>query len=132
MVVLVLKRLGIEAVSTVRNDILIGQRKVSGIACYHLADRSIVHGTLLYDTNMEHMLHAITPNPEKLRKKGIESVRQRITLLRDLVTLDIEEVKACIRDTLCEGERQLTADEVAGIERMEEDYLKEEFINIIH
>ena len=132
MVLLVLRKLGIAATGTSHNDIMIGDRKVCGTACYHLEGRSIVHSTMLFDTNMEHMLHAITPSREKLAKKGIESVRQRITLLKDYTTLDsVEALKALIRETLCEGERMLTASEVAGIEAIEATYLKEEFINLL-
>jgi lipoic acid synthetase/lipoate-protein ligase A len=132
MVLLVLRKLGIAATGTSHNDIMIGDRKVCGTACYHLEGRSIVHSTMLFDTNMEHMLHAITPSREKLEKKGIESVRQRITLLKDYTTLDsVEALKALIRETLCEGERMLTASEVAGIEAIEATYLKEEFINLL-
>jgi lipoic acid synthetase/lipoate-protein ligase A len=133
MVVLVLRRLGIEATSTVHNDVLIDGRKVSGTACYQLPGiANIVHGTLLYDTCMDHMLNAITPSREKLQKKGIESVRQRITVLRDyLPQLSIEELKSFIRSTLCEGELTLTADDVARIERTELAYLKEEFIHLL-
>ena len=115
MLLLVLRKMGVEAVGTSHNDVLIDGRKVSGTACYHLPGRSIVHSTLLYDTNMEHMLQAITPGAEKLQQKGIQSVRQRITLLKDYVTLSIDEVKTLIRQTLCDGERVLTADEVAAI-----------------
>ncbi len=104
MLLLVLRKMGVEAVSTTHNDILIGDRKVCGTAFYQMPGRSIAHSTMLYDTNMEHMLHAITPGAEKLEKKGIQSVRQRITLLKDHVSLSIEEVKQLIRDTLCEGE----------------------------
>ena len=131
MVLLVLRRLGVEAVSTSHNDVLIGGRKVCGTACYHLPGRSVVHSTLLYDTCMEHMLNAITPGPEKLQQKGIQSVRQRITLLKDYVPQTLDEVKSCIRQTLCEGERVLTSEEVAAIEQLEQTYLKEEFINLI-
>jgi lipoic acid synthetase/lipoate-protein ligase A len=132
MVLLVLRKLGIAATGTSHNDIMIGDRKVCGTACYHLEGRSIVHSTMLFDTNMEHMLHAITPSREKLEKKGIESVRQRITLLKDYTTLDsVEALKVLIRETLCEGERMLTASEVAGIEAIEATYLKEEFINLL-
>ena len=132
MVLLVLRKLGIAATGTSHNDIMIGDRKVCGTACYHLEGRSIVHSTMLFDTNMDHMLHAITPSKEKLAKKGIESVRQRITLLKDYTTLDsVEALKALIRETLCEGERMLTASEVAGIEAIEATYLKEEFINLL-
>ena len=132
MVLLVLRKLGIAATGTSHNDIMIGDRKVCGTACYHLEGRSIVHSTMLFDTNMDHMLHAITPSREKLAKKGIESVRQRITLLKDYTTLDsVEALKVLIRETLCEGERLLTASEVAGIEAIEATYLKEEFINLL-
>ena len=132
MVLLVLRKLGIAATGTSHNDIMIGDRKVCGTACYHLEGRSIVHSTMLFDTNMDHMLNAITPSREKLAKKGIESVRQRITLLKDYTTLDsVEALKALIRETLCEGERLLTASEVASVEAIEATYLQEEFINLL-
>lgn len=132
MILLVLRRLGIEATGTQHNDIMIGDRKVCGTACYHVGGRSIVHSTMLYDTNMEHMLNAITPGPEKLEKKGIQSVRQRITLLKDYTTLEgVEALKQLIRDTLCVGKRQLSQDDVAKIEAIEASYLKEEFINLL-
>jgi lipoic acid synthetase/lipoate-protein ligase A len=132
MILLVLRRLGIEATGTQHNDIMIGDRKVCGTACYHVGGRCIVHSTMLYDTNMEHMLNAITPGPEKLEKKGIQSVRQRITLLKDYTTLEgVEALKQLIRDTLCVGERQLSQDDVAKIEAIEASYLKEEFINLL-
>ena len=131
MVLLVLRKMGIEATGTQHNDIMIGDRKVCGTACYHVGNRSIVHSTMLYDTNMEHMLNAITPGPEKLEKKGIQSVRQRITLLKDYTSLTLEEVKTLIRDTLCMGERMLTAYEVETVERQEQSYLREDFINLL-
>jgi len=125
MVLLVLRKMGVEAVGTSHNDILIGGRKVCGTACYHVAGRSIVHSTMLYDANMEHMTHAITPSHEKLQKKGIESVRRRITLLKDHTTLTLDEVKTLVRDTLCDGERVLSETEVAEIEKLEKKYLEE-------
>jgi lipoic acid synthetase/lipoate-protein ligase A len=110
---------------------MIGDRKVSGTASYHLPGHSIVHATMLYDTNMEHMLNAITPGPEKLQAKGIQSVRQRITLLKDYIPLTLEEFKSFVRTTLCEGERMLTPEEVKGIEELEQTYLREDFVKLI-
>ena len=132
MMLLVLRQMGIEATGTSHNDVMIGDRKVSGTA-YRLIPSptptsgnplpqnsgkavSIAHATLLYDTNMEHMLNAITPPKEKLQKRGIESVRQRITLLKDHTTMTLEEVKELIRDTLCRGELLLTDEDVREIE----------------
>ena len=131
MILLVLRKMGIEATGTSRNDILIGDRKVCGTAFYQLPGRCIVHSTMLYDTNMDYMLHAITPSAEKLQEKGIQSVRQRITLLKDYTSLSLEEVKALIRDTLCDDELMLTLAQVAEIEKIEQTYLKEEFINLL-
>ena len=128
MLLLVLRRLGIEAVGTAHNDVLIDGHKVSGTAFYHLPGRSIVHSTLLYDTNMQHMLSAITPPAEKLQAKGIESVRQRITLLKDYISMGIDELKTFIRYTLCNGELLLTEADVSAIEQLELDYLRSEFI----
>ena len=131
MVQLVLHKMGVEATSTTHNDIMIGDKKVCGTAFYQLPGRSIVHSTMLYDTNMEHMLHAITPSKEKLQSKGIESVHQRITLLKDYTTLSLEEVKRLFRDTLCNDCRKLSPEEVTEIEQIEQQYLQQEFIHLL-
>lgn len=132
MVLLVLRKLGIAATGTSHNDVMIGDHKVCGTACYHVSGKSIVHSTMLYDTNMQHMTNAITPSKEKLQKKGIESVRQRITLLKDYTTLEsVEALKTFIRETLCVGERMLAEQEVREIEALEQSYLREEFIKMI-
>lgn len=128
MILLVLRKLGIEATGTSHNDIMIGDRKVCGTAFYQLPGRSIVHSTMLYDTNMQHMLNAITPRPEKLEAKGIQSVRQRITLLKEHTSLSLEQLKMFIRETLCQGERMLTAEEITGVEELEKNYLQEDII----
>lgn len=131
MILLVLRKMGIEGSSTTHNDIMIGDHKVCGTAFYQLRGRSIVHSTMLYDTNMEHMLNAITPSHEKLQSKGIQSVRQRITLLKEHTSLTIEEVKKLIRKTLCVGQYMLTAADVAAIEQIEANYMREDFIRLL-
>ena len=122
MVLLVLRKMGVEATGTRHNDIMIGDRKVCGTACRKTTYGSVVHSTMLYDTNMQHMLQAITPSQQKLAKNGVESVRQRITLLKDYTSLTLDEVKTLIIRTLCDSERMLTVDEVAEIEKIEELY----------
>lgn len=128
MVVEMLRKLGVPATASGRNDIMIGDRKVSGNAFYHIPGRSIVHGTMLYDTNMQNMVGAITPSDEKLVSKGINSVRQHITLLKDHIKMDIEAFKAFVKNDLCS--REVVLDEAAmnEISRIEEEYLTPEFI----
>ena len=128
MVVEMLHKLGVPATASGRNDIMIGDRKVSGNAFYHIPGRSIVHGTMLYDTNMQNMVGAITPSDEKLVSKGINSVRQHITLLKDHIEMDIEAFKTFVKNDLCS--REVVLDEAAmdEISRIEEEYLIPEFI----
>jgi lipoyltransferase/lipoate-protein ligase len=128
MVVLVLQRMGIDARATGRNDVVIDGRKVSGTAYYRTNGRSIVHGTLLYDTDMENMVGAITPSSEKLLSKGVESVRQRIALLKDHTDMTIEQLKQFLRNELCDGEVKLSAADVEAIEKLEQEYLTDAFI----
>ena len=123
-----LSGLGLPATSTQNNDVLIDGRKVSGNAFYHLPGYSIVHGTLLYDTDMEHMLHAITPPQVKLDKHGVQSVRQRITLLKDYTTLPLAKLKTYMRERLCDRSYQLTRTDVQAITSLELEYLNPSFI----
>ena len=129
LVVLALFRMGIEAKATGRNDILIDGRKVSGNAFYHIPGKSIVHGTLLYDTNMEHMVGSITPGDEKLRSKGVASVRQHITLLKDHTRFGLEEVKASLLRQICDEEVCLDTHAVERIEEMSQIYFTDHFIH---
>lgn len=129
MMVLMLRKIGVNAAATGRNDIVVDGRKVSGNAFYHLQGRSIVHGTMLYDTDMDNMLHAITPPETKLESKGVESVRQRIALLKDYINIGVDGLKDGIMRGLCNSEHVLTAVDVAEIEELERNvYLSPAFI----
>ena len=119
MLLLVLRKMGIEATGTRHNDIMIGDRKICGTACRVTPCGCIVHSTMLYDTNMQHMLQAITPSHEKLAKNGVESVRQRITLLKDYTSLSIEEIKMLVIQTLCDKECLLTDADISAIEEID-------------
>jgi len=85
-----LRALGVPAEKSGRNDILVEGRKVSGNAFHQLPDRSIVHGTLLYSTDLEALTEAIKPPVEKLQRHGVESVRQRVMNLSEYVALMAE------------------------------------------
>lgn len=135
MVVLMLQKLGIDASGSRRNDVMIGNKKVSGTAFYkpvarteHHPGRSIVHGTMLYDTDMLNMVGSITPSSAKLLSKGVASVRQRVALLKDYTTLTLDEFKDHVRKTLCDGELMLTDDDIQHVREIEKEYLSDDFI----
>jgi lipoate-protein ligase A len=68
-----------------RNDVMVGGFKVSGNAVRQLPDRTIVHGTLLFSTDLDALENAIRPPVEKLERHGIQSVRQRVANLSDFL-----------------------------------------------
>lgn len=128
MTVNTLSSMGVKATWTENNDIMIGDRKVSGNAFYHVPGCSIVHGTMLYDTNMQNMVAAITPPVEKLVRHGVESVRQRIALLKDYIGLDIEGMKDFFRKNLCDSTIKLTDKDVEDIRLLQKEYDAPEWI----
>lgn len=119
-----LRSLGVDATSSSRNDILIDGRKVSGYAFYHIPGRNIVHGTMLYDTDMQNMVGSITPSDQKLVSKGVESVRQHICLLKDYIgdRMDVNQFKEYTRQYLCNDEYTLSMDDVAQIREIQKEY----------
>lgn len=128
MVEHLLQKLGIDAKTTGRNDILVEGKKVSGNAFYHLPGRSIVHGTMLYDTDLEKMVRSTTPSDAKLKSKGVESVRQHVTTLNKYLDITIDEFKNFVRANLCDGEVVLDDCAVEAIKEIEQGYLTDEFI----
>ena len=128
MIINMLRRLGVDAAASGRNDVMVGDRKVSGNAFYLLPHRSVVHGTMLYDTNMLNMVGAITPTDAKLLSKGVQSVRQRVALLKDYITLTLPEFKQFVYETLCDGDIELTPSDVDAIKELEQQYLSPDFI----
>lgn len=82
---LCLRRAGLEAEVSGRNDILVSGKKVSGNAFFSIHGRNVLHGTLLFDCNPEQLENVLTPSGTKLRSKGVSSVRQRVGSLRQFL-----------------------------------------------
>lgn len=124
-----LRTLGLNAEATGRNDILIKGRKVSGNAFYHIPGRSIVHGTMLFSTNMENMLNAITPSKSKLESKKVKSVDSHITTIsRHLPNLNIEEFKAIAIKNITDSELTLNREDINKIREIAEPYYTRRWI----
>ena len=123
-----LRDLGFDASASTRNDILIGDLKVSGNAYYHLSRSSIVHGTMLFEADLEVMSKAITPSQQKLQAKGVESVRSRVTMLSAYLTMGIDEFKSYARDKMSSGTLVLTPADVVAVEKLEQQYYSDDWI----
>ena len=123
MVAAQLRKMGMDAWPSGRNDITVGERKISGNAYYLLADRSIVHGTMLYDTNIVNMLNAITPSRAKLESHQVKSVEARITMASKLLpNMAFDDFHEALTAGLETDRYVLTTDQVAEIETIEQRY----------
>lgn len=123
-----LRQIGITATASGRNDVMIDGKKVSGNAFYRLPGRSIVHGTMLYDTDINNMQNALTPSSNKLRSKGVDSIRQLITTIRSLSDISIIDFLAAFRKFMCDKEITLTSEDIRSINDIERSYLTDSFI----
>lgn len=112
-----------------RNDIVLkGGGKVCGNAFYHLPERNIVHGTMLYDTNPRLMQGALHPDVSKFSAKGVKSVRSRVSLLKDYLPFGVEELRKRLRPLLCNRSISLGDEAVAEIEEMEQAYYEPAYL----
>jgi lipoate-protein ligase A len=89
-VVKVLGDLGVRAELKGKSDIFAAGKKISGNAQYMAADRMFSHGTLLFDTDIETMLKALNPRQVKIESKAIQSVRNFVTNIRELLPIDMD------------------------------------------
>ena len=78
-----LRKLGVPAQKTGRNDILVEGRKCSGYAKRLFKDRMMIHGTLMWDVDLETLTEALRVPGSKLEAAGIASVRSRVANLKD-------------------------------------------------
>lgn len=84
-VVLGLNKLGVNAQFRLRNDIEVAGRKISGTGGTELEGRFLFQGTLLVDFDIETMMKALRIPIEKFKKREIESAKERVTCLRDIL-----------------------------------------------
>lgn len=99
-VVRVLNAMGVPAVLSGRNDILVDDRKVSGNAQYSTGARMASHGTLLFNADLSHVADALNVRQEKIESKGIKSVRSRVANISEFLTepMSVLEFRERIKD----------------------------------
>lgn len=84
-----LRGLGLNAEFSGRNDILVDGKKISGNAKTVYKDRVMIHGTLLFDSDLTVLEKALNPNKLKLQSKGIKSVKSRVTNVKECLKTDM-------------------------------------------
>ncbi len=117
-----LRSLGVDAELTGRNDIFVDGHKVSGYARRVWRDREIVHGTLMYDVDIDTLTKVLDVPGSKMEAKGIASVRSRVANLKDYLPQfkSLDEVQSALHDILSGGDAQIPMgpEDYAEVERM--------------
>lgn len=126
-IVQALQSLGVNAELTGRNDIQVGQAKISGNAMVKVKNRMFSHGTLMLNSDLDEVQNALKVNPAKIKSKGIKSVRKRVANIQEFLNdpLEIEEFKKIILKTIF-GETEveeykLTDEDWENIEKLSND-----------
>ena len=88
-IVRTLAHFGVEAKIDGRNDITVDGKKFSGNAQYRRNGRVMHHGTILFDSDLSTVQKALKVNVEKIRSKGVDSVRSRVTNLKPYLPEDV-------------------------------------------
>lgn len=124
-IVRMLQSLGIDAYASSRNDILVSGRKVSGNAFYRTPRGSIIHGTMLFDSDLTLMSRALTPSAAKLASKGVPSVSSRVTMLSHHTTLSRPEFISRARAALATAEITLATPDIEAINTLAQPYFSD-------
>ena len=76
---------GVTAALSGRNDLTVDGKKISGNAQHSANGKTLHHGTLLFDSDLEKLSSVLHVDEEKLRAKSIRSVRSRVINLKTLL-----------------------------------------------
>lgn len=127
-VVAVLHEMGVPAELSGRNDIVVGEQKISGNASWAAGQDIVSHGTLLFNSDLSHLADALKVRATKIESKGIKSVRSRVANISEFLTEKMDILT--FRRRLLEGifarvtpipEFVLTPEDWNGVYRLREE-----------
>lgn len=84
------KKINLNATFSGRNDILLDNKKISGNAVYFFKNDYMIHGTLLFDLDIEKMVKLLSVDKTKLISKGIESIKSRVTNIKNYYSKSVD------------------------------------------
>lgn len=93
-----LRKLGVDAAFTGRNDIQVGDQKISGNAQFITSGRMYTHGTLLFNSDLQQVASALKVKPLKIESKSTKSVRSRVANITEFLSepMTIEQFRDAI------------------------------------
>ncbi|MET3549367.1 lipoate-protein ligase A [Paenibacillus favisporus] len=91
-----LHHMGVNAELSGRNDLQVGEQKISGNAQFSTRGRMFSHGTLMFNLNLDDVQASLNANPEKFKSKSTKSVRSRVANISELMNqkMTIEDFRS--------------------------------------
>ncbi|MHC0036777.1 lipoate--protein ligase [Pseudoneobacillus sp. C159] len=104
-----LKKLGVNAELSGRNDLVAEGRKISGNAQFSTKGRMFSHGTLLFDSEIDHVVSALRVKQDKIESKGIKSIRSRVANISEFLNekITIEEFRCQLLESIFAGATEI-------------------------
>ena len=101
----VLNRLGVGAVFSGRNDLTIEGKKFSGNAQYRKRGKALIHGTLLFCSDLEQVSKSLNADPRKFEDKSVKSIKSRVTNIFPYLAspITITEFSQVLMDEILSG-----------------------------
>ncbi len=122
-----LQKLGVPATLSGRNDILVEGRKVSGFAKRVCKNRLMIHGTLMFNVDIDKLTQVLCPPATKLQSKGIASVRSRVANLSEFlpditdISLFKQHLENILSNNYADQEWTLSPEDIQNIEQLAHD-----------
>lgn len=122
-----LQKLGVPATLSGRNDILVEGRKVSGFAKRVCKNRLMIHGTLMFNVDIDKLTQVLCPPATKLQSKGIASVRSRVANLSEFlpditdISLFKQHLENILSNNYTDQEWVLSQKDIQNIEQLAHD-----------
>lgn len=85
--------LGVPATFSGRNDLTIHGKKFSGNAQFRTTKKILIHGTLLFDSDLSVVSQALNASPLKFQDKGVKSIKSRVTNIRPYLKNDFTMIQ---------------------------------------
>ena len=119
VILLACRLLGVNASKTGRNDLVVDGRKFSGHAYFSSKGCNYHHGTIMMNVIPEDLSKYLNVPDSKLKSKGVESVRSRVTNLVDHISdEDLLKKSLPIQIEAMKNALVLAAEKVYGAEPM--------------
>lgn len=118
-----LRTLGAKAELSGRNDIVIDGYKISGNAQCGYESRIMHHGTLLYDADLSNLTGSLKVDEEKIKSKGIKSIRSRVANIKKFISrdMDVIEFKTFIENSINAEHKSFFTNDIEIIQKLADE-----------